>query len=162
MFATMLPILRTLDLIESQSLVFEGLYRRANSPYKMTREMGGAISNAGLGYAIPLVVREDDSLLRIESELPGVGRDRIQISVADRTLFIRLFASDVTGAEFDPESTSNFVERRVTLASYIDPDSIRAAYADGLLQVEFDYVPAVEPRYVELSDSLEIIESPSY
>ena len=73
----------------------------------MTREMGGAISNAGLGYAIPLVVREDDSLLRIESELPGVGRDRIQISVADRTLFIRLFASDVTGAEFDPGKASN-------------------------------------------------------
>ena len=162
MFATMLPILRTLDLIESRSSVFEGLYRRANSPYRMTRQMDGAVGNAGLGYAIPLMVREDDSLLRIESELPGVGRDRIQISITDRILFIRLFASDVTGVEFDPESTNNFVERRVTLASYIDPDSIRAAYADGLLQVEFDYVPAAEPRHVELSDSLEIVESPSY
>ena len=162
MFATMLPILRTLDLIESRSSVFEGRYRRANSPYKMTRQMDGAVNNAALGYAIPLVVREEDSLLRIESELPGVGRDRIQISVTDHTLSIKLLALDATGAEFDPESTSNFVERRVTLASYIDPDSIRAAYADGLLQVEFDYVPAAEPRYVELSDSLEIVESPSY
>ena len=162
MFATMLPILRTLDLFESQSSVFEGLYRRANSPYRMTGQMDGAANNAGLGYAIPLVVREDDSLLRIESELPGVGRDRIQISVTDRTLSIKLSAPDATGAEFDPEGTSNFVERRVTLASYIDPDSIRAAYADGLLQIEFDHVPAVEPRYVELSDSLEMAEAASY
>ena len=162
MFATMRPILRTLDLIDSRSSVFESLYQRSGSPYRMSRQLGAAANNTGSSHTIPLRVREDDSLLRIESELPGVERDRIQISVADRMLFIRLFAPDATGAEFDPESTSNFVERRVTLASYIDPDSIRAAYADGLLQVEFDYVPAVEPRYVELSDSLEIIESPSY
>ena len=162
MFATMLPIIRTLALIERRSSVFGDLYRRANSPYKIIRQLDGAADNAGLGHTIPLMVREDDSRLRIESEFPGVGRDRIQISVTGRELSIRLFAPDVTGAEFDPEDTSNFVERQVTLASYIDPDSIRAAYTDGLLQVEFNHVPAVEPRYVELSDSLEIAESPSY
>ena len=112
MFATMLPILRTLDLIESRSSVFEGLYRRANSPYRMTRQMDGAVNNAALGYAIPLVVREEDSLLRIESELPGVGRDRIQISVTDRTLSIKLLALDATDAEFDPEHNKKFKQQK--------------------------------------------------
>ena len=162
MFATMRPILRTLDLIDSRSSVFESLYQKSGSPYRVSRQLGAAANNTGSSHAIPLRVREDDSLLRIESEFPGVGRDRIQISVTGRELSIRLFAPDVTGAEFDREDTSNFVERQVTLASYIDPDSIRAAYTDGLLQVEFNHVPAVEPRYVELSDSLEIAESPSY
>ena len=162
MFGTMIPILRRLDLIESRSSGFEGLYRRADFPYRMTSQLGAAADNTGSSHVIPLQMREDDSLLHIESELPGVGRDRIQISVTGQKLSIRLFAPDVNGAEFDPEDTSNCVERHVMLASYIDPDSVRAAYTDGLLQVEFDQVPAVEPRYVELSDSLEIAESPSY
>ena len=162
MFATMLPIIRTLDLIESRSSVFGDLYRRANSPYKIIRQLDGAADNAGLAHTIPLMVREDDSRLRIESELPGVGRDRIQISVTDRKLCIRLFAPDATGGQSGPDDLSNFMERHVTLASYIDPDSVRAAYTDGLLQVEFDHMPAAEPRYVEFSDSLEMVESPSY
>ena len=162
MFATMLPIIRTLDLIGGQPTIFGDLYRRTNSPYGNANQTDRALRNSGLSHSIPMVVHEGDSLLRIESKLAGVGRDRIRVSITGSRLSVRLFCTEGNETEFDSKSTGNFVESQLTLPPYIDLDSARAAYTDGLLQVEFDHVPAATPRYVELSDSLEKIKSPGY
>lgn len=87
---------------------------------------------------IKVDIREEEDKYLLEAEIPGVERDKINVSYDNQYLTI-----SVEEQEEINEERENYIcrERRLGKASRsfhaknIDPDGIEATYRDGVLQV---------------------------
>lgn len=81
--------------------------------------------------------RGDDMVVRME--LPGIKESEVDISVADDVLSISGERRQETVTEHDDyvlkESSFGRFERQVALPKGVDPKTIHAQYADGVLEV---------------------------
>ncbi len=76
-------------------------------------------------------VEEDEDVIRVEVELPGVRKDSVRVFVRDRELYVR--------AERDPSISTGaprVYRARIELPDDVDPSGARARYVSGLLIVE--------------------------
>ncbi len=85
-------------------------------------------------------VEETDKQIRVRAEIPGVKAEDLEISIRGDALVI---AGEKKGSEERSEGGYYYQERRfgsfrreVTLPTAVDPDDVRAEYANGILTVE--------------------------
>ena len=95
--------------------------------------------NLTLNPAIDFV--EDDKLLKIEIEMPGMGEKDIKISIDNHTLTI---TGDKTTSKKDKgknytmrEINYGHYERSVTLPDNLNLDKAKATFKKGMLWIEF-------------------------
>lgn len=106
-------------------------------------------------WAPPVSVREDDTALYVECEIPGVSREDVKVTVENGVLTIsgekgeeRREGQEGTYHVF--ERRYGRFERRFTLPSNVDAEHIRARYVNGVLEVTLPKTEAAKPRQIEI------------
>ncbi|QLG29225.1 Hsp20/alpha crystallin family protein [Halorarum halophilum] len=100
---------------------------------RMMNQMTGAGSrggDAGFGSETHVSVHHDDGQVRLVADLPGVGKDDIDLKCDGRMLTI------------SAHSETRRYDERVRLPVRVDEHSASASFNNGVLEVTFD---ALEP-----------------
>ncbi|MEM6776589.1 MAG: Hsp20/alpha crystallin family protein [Planctomycetota bacterium] len=100
----------------------------------------------------PASIWEADEAFHVEVDLPGVHPDAMDLTVDDGSLIIQATRhwDDKDRKYLHQERQSGDLTRRVRLPDTIDPESITAEYANGVLHVAMTKRPEVMPRKVEV------------
>ncbi|RIK85540.1 MAG: heat-shock protein Hsp20 [Planctomycetota bacterium] len=103
-------------------------------------------------YYVPASVWEDESSYHVELDVPGVTRDAVELTYEKGTLRITTErrAPEDRRAGLVDERRYGKVTRSVTLPESIDPDSITAELAHGVLHVTVAKKPEAQPKRIEV------------
>ena len=92
-----------------------------------TRGIPGAVQKGLPAGREPLVdVLETDSEVKVEAELPGVGKDDVNLETTENRLVIKV----------DTEKRKYYKD--VDLPTTVDPETAKASYNNGVLEVVLD------------------------
>jgi HSP20 family protein len=83
----------------------------------------------------PLNISEDDGNIYVESEIPGVPIEDLEITLTNSTLAIKGEKKPVEGKYYRQERASGVFQRVVRLASQVDREKISAKLTDGILTI---------------------------
>jgi HSP20 family protein len=116
-------------------------------------DMGDMVGTAGFRVD----VREDDNAYQLEAELPGVPKDKINISIEEGVLTISADLNEEKKEEGKgyvySERRSGHVERSFNLEG-INADAIAADYKHGVLLVTLPKIepePKAEPKKIAIA-----------
>ena len=123
--------------------------RSASSP----ANRAGSSSSPAFWPAVESYTQNGD--LHVRVALPGVDPKDVEVSVMDGVLTIRGERKDATAQKetgyFMREVTYGAFERNLVLPEGIDPDKIRAAYTNGMLDLSMPGPVSVTPKKVEIA-----------
>ena len=143
---TLVPFRRNLNRELPSPFVNDNFFR---SFFDMSDMLGPA------GFRVD--VREDDKAYRLEAELPGVPKDKLNVCVDDDTLTISADLNEEKKEEkanyLYSERRSGHVERSFNLEG-IDADNIKADYRNGVLLVT---LPKEQPTPKKEAQKIEIV-----
>jgi HSP20 family protein len=124
----------------------------------LNRFWGGAEVPSTLAqYAVD--VHEDADHFYVEAEMPGFGKDDVDITLEDGVLTIRgerkseEKTGDVSGGKqpLHVERRWSRFERSFTLPTAVNESSVRADLNDGVLTVTLDKREEVKPRKIQIT-----------
>jgi HSP20 family protein len=113
-------------------------------------------------YAVD--VHEDGDHFYVEAELPGFGKEDVDITLEDGVLTIRgeRKSEEKTGGDKQPlhvERRWSRFERSFTLPTAVNENSVRAALNDGVLTITLDKREEVKPRKIQITGGVKGMES---
>lgn len=112
---------------------------------------GQGPANRGLSaWRAPASLWEEDDRYFIEVDAPGVARDAVDVTFDKGVLTIALERSHGDQKYQHNERGFGKVTRTITLPDTVDPESIEAGLADGVLKVSVAKTPESQPRKIEL------------
>jgi len=115
-----------LDAIQEQmNKLFEGSKKQSSSDF------GSWIPSADIS--------EDDNNYQIMVDLPGIPKDKIDISVSGNTLTLRAERKEKKETKqnyYRAERAVGFFERQFTFNHDIDDSKVTASYKDGVLEIK--------------------------
>jgi HSP20 family protein len=121
-------------------------------PFRIMDEVFGRVLGDGgqaAGFTPRLDVRETDEEYVVMVDVPGVRSDDVQIELRDQILTISGTRVPVeTGEAQRVERPFGAFSRMLTLPQGIDPDSIRADYADGVLTLHVPKPGEAKPKKI--------------
>jgi HSP20 family protein len=107
------------------------------------------------GWAPALDVHEDKDSFVVRTELPGLKREDIEVSLHDGALVIsgeRKVEKLEAGVEVHrQERYYGKFERALTLPTPVAADKIKAQYKDGVLTVTLPKVEEAKPKQIDIS-----------
>ncbi len=127
------------------------------------------VLDRGMSFFVPATataaprvdVRETDNAYIMEMELPGYKDKDVEISLKDRVLSIS--SRQEESAEKKADSGENKApeylirerriasfSRRFTLPADIDAEGVKAAFKDGILEIDIPRRPENQPRMIEI------------
>jgi HSP20 family protein len=137
-----------------------GLRRRRGWPMNMFENFFGSpeefwgLQPRSDSFMPAVDVTEDDDKIEIHAEVPGMGKEDIDVSVENGVLTI---SGEKKEEERKEETNYHRVERRygsfqrrMRLPEGVDDESIDAAYADGVLTVTVPKMEKASPRQIEV------------
>ena len=123
---------------------------------KLLRNFFGETKMDGCEYDFlpPLDVFEEDNYLIIELEIPGVEKDGIEISFANKVLTI--FGEKKTRLDkeklnfFRIERSSGKFHRKIDIEHNIDEESINAELVNGVLKISLPIVDEINKKTINI------------
>jgi len=114
--------------------------------------LGPATSRGIQAYYVPASVWEDSGSYHVELDVPGVTRENVELTFDKGTLKISTERSAPEDQRLGlvDERRYGKVTRTVTLPESIDPESIAASLADGVLHVTVSKKPEAQPKKIEI------------
>ena len=113
----------------------------------------GAGANATGGFDVD--VREDDKQYLVEADLPGFGRDDVELTFQDGVLTIEAETKredERTDDRFHiRERYVGKVSRSFRLPEDVDADKVQATMADGVLTVTLNKAEAAQPHKITVT-----------
>ena len=107
------------------------------------------------GWAPALDVHEDKDSFIVRTELPGLKREDIEVSLHDGALLIsgeRKAEVKQEGVEVHrQERYYGKFQRALTLPAPVAADQIKAQYKDGVLTVTLPKVEEAKPKQIDIS-----------
>ncbi len=104
------------------------------------------------GVFPPVNLYDDGESFLVRTELPGVDKDTLEISVKGDQLTLRgerkQQAANPNAAYHRRESEGGQFRRVVTLPQPVDADKITASFKNGVLEVVLPRVPEAQPRRI--------------
>lgn len=98
---------------------------------------------------------DKDDAIAIHVELPGVKKEDVAIEVKDNVLTLRGERSESQEIKEDKyyrkERTFGSFHRAFSLPSAINPDTIKATFKDGILEIEIPKPEEQKPKQVKIS-----------
>lgn len=118
---------------------------------------GGEMERAQAAWAPAVDICEEEDRIVLKADLPGVEQKDIHLDVEGGRLTIKgerrlERSSDDEGCHRLERAYGAFV-RSFRLPDVIDPDGIKAAYKDGVLEVTLPKKEEVKPRKVEIASA---------
>ena len=96
---------------------------------------------------MPMDVIEEDDKYVVKTNLPGIPKDKVNISVEEKKLIIEAENTEEKEKEEDTyharERYCGKYQRIVNLPNHCDGDNIKANMTDGVLTLE---IPKIEPK----------------
>lgn len=109
------------------------------------------------GWFPPVDIHEEPDRIVLRAEIPGVGRDDIDVSVENGTITLRGEKKQEKEVEADNayrlERFYGSFSRSFVLPAVIDPDHIRATYKDGVLEVVLPKAEEARPKKIKVLGS---------
>jgi HSP20 family protein len=108
-----------------------------------------------MGSWNPVVdVYDNDDIIVIKAELPGIDKEGIEIDVKDRVLTLKGERSSESEVKDDNyyrrERSFGKFERAFNLPADVDPDKIKADYKDGVLKIDIPKPEEKKPRQITI------------
>lgn len=104
---------------------------------------------------IPLTdIVETDNELMVYMDMPGVGKDKINVKIEKNVLYIEGEISSEPYAKLKPlytEYNIGHFSRRFELSNEIDQEGIKAAMMDGVLTLTLPKRPDKQPRQITVN-----------
>ena len=118
----------------------------------MNRLFDGQPATPGANFPPVNIYAKDDGVL-VTAELPGFDDDAIDITVRDDTLTIagELNAENDNAAWHRRERGRGRFSRAVDLPFRVDPDHVKARFADGVLEIEMKRPEQDKPRRIAIN-----------
>jgi HSP20 family protein len=121
----------------------------------MDNTVGHWLETPDLRAGLRFDVREDEKSYVFETELAGIAKEDIDITLEDGVLAVsaeKKSASDVNdGAGYHlRERRFGRVERSFRIPLPVDEDNVAAALKDGVLTITLTKVEAAQPRRIEV------------
>src|SRR5262245_52710027 len=137
------PFRDLLSLQDRMSRVFDDPFARFTTPMEAAR-----------GWFPPVDIHEETDMIVLRAEIPGIGRDDIDLSVENGTLTLRgekKFEKQVDSdnAIRQERFYGSFV-RSFVLPSLIDSNRIQASYRDGVLEVVLLKAEEAKPKKIKI------------
>lgn len=129
---------------------FMQLHEMQDEMARLTAELtGGGPPSTALPQ---LNVYDDGDAFRVRAELPGLQKDRLDISVAGDVLTVKAerAADEINGSYHRRERRFGAYSRSVTLPDAVDVDHVRASYNHGVLEVTLPRAPESRPRKIAI------------
>jgi HSP20 family protein len=124
---------------------------------EMSRLMGGLLEGNGRtnqAWAPPVDVWETESEIVYAFDLPGIPEDKISVELEDNALTVsgeRERSEEVSGERFYRyERRFGSFTRTIGLPQGTDEGSIRAEYADGVLEIHVAKPEEPKPRRIQI------------
>ena len=121
--------MRRLDRKNELDDVFEQMQKMFNQFHDLT----------DLRSNVPVDVKEEDGMIVINAELPGVDKEQINLKADSEGIEIMAESSAEMKEENEKylrrERTSRTFRRRVAWPTDVDPETVEASYEDGILTV---------------------------
>ena len=113
----------------------------------------GAGQSAADGFDVD--VREDDKQYVVEADLPGFGRDDVELTFQDGVLTIEAETKRNDERQDDRfhirERYVGKVSRSFRLPEDVDADKVQATMSDGVLTVTLNKAEAAQPRKIAVT-----------
>lgn len=110
-------------------------------------------STMGVGSFPPInIFQQGDDFVAI-AELPGVGRDDIDIQVWDKVIRIsgrKSVRYDAPSSAHRRERISGHFDRTITLPVQIDADRLKAEYQNGMLSLQIPRAESDKPKTIKI------------
>ena len=121
----------------------------------LQREMQRLVQDwqpATAGAFPPVNLYDDGSTFHLRSEVPGLNKDKLDISVAGEVLTFKgeRLGEELKGSFHRRERGWQSFNRSLTLPDTIDVDNVHASYKDGVLEVTLPRAPEARPRKVAI------------
>jgi HSP20 family protein len=116
---------------------------------------GAEVPSTLAPYAVD--VHEDADHFYVEAELPGFGKDDVDVTLEDGVLTLRAEKKIETkqgGDNKQPlhvERRWNRFERSFTLPAAVNENSVKATLNDGVLTITLDKREEVKPRKIQIN-----------
>ncbi|MBV8564974.1 MAG: Hsp20/alpha crystallin family protein [Methylobacteriaceae bacterium] len=133
---------------------FEALFglQRALDAHLTSDWMRDATTGSGSYPPINVFQQGDDFVAVIE--LPGVGKDDLQIQAKDNTIRIsgkKIIRYDKEVSVHRRERVAGAFDRTLSIPVQVDPDRIKAEYRDGVLALFIPRAERDKPRTIQIS-----------
>lgn len=131
---------------------FEDIYDRMGQLMNLAMGDFGLARSADAPWSPLGGVSETDDAYRIQVELPGVGKDQVDVQVQDRELVISgEIKESKHGLLHRSTRRVGKFEFRTSLPGDINPEQVSAQLSDGVLTVTVPKLQAAKPRLIEVS-----------
>ncbi len=125
-------------------------------------ETASGRSNGGSLWSPPVDVRESDTEVVVEAELPGIAREDISVRYHDGRLILEGQREEVreTGPEDGKAAAGSWLRRERVVGRFhrsfdlsegVDSSAIKAECKDGILTVVLPKLEKAQPRQIEVS-----------
>ena len=128
-------------------------------PARFVGTAGGRTNGATL-WSPPVDVRESDTEVVVEAELPGIAREHISVRYHDGRLVLEGQREEGRPNDDDANASGSWVRRERVLGRFhrsfdlpesVDSSAIRAESKDGVLRVRLPKLEKAQPRQIEVS-----------
>lgn len=135
---------------------FESLSRRMNS---FLNNFGNETSVNTFSFRPSVDISEDAKGIYIHAELPGLKKEDVTISVNDDNILTIKGSKNKEERSEDKKEGYTFIrtergfgefQRSFLLPDNINPDTIKANYKDGLLDLTIEKTELVKPKEIEI------------
>ena len=120
----------------------------------LTRSRGEQEDLAPAAWSPPVDIYETAEGFVLKAELPGLGKDDIDIQVRDNTLTLRgerRLKKDVKQDNYlRVERATGTFQRVFTLPNAFQTDKVRAVFKDGMLEVSVPKAEEAKPKQVKI------------
>jgi len=100
------------------------------------------------------IIDHDDEL-EVQAALPGIKKEDLDVSINDQSITIRTANKEEKkeeGKYFRREITRGEYQRTLSLPDYVDSDSAKAIFKDGILKVTIPKTDKGKRKSVEIKD----------
>ncbi len=114
---------------------------------------GGQVRRAWSGTT-PVAVWQDDDMIFVEAETPGVSENDIEVTVHDGMLYIRGERKPEEGRQwlYNGRSYGRF-EQTIALPHAVSADNVRATLTNGVLHIALPKSPEAKPKKIAVKAS---------
>jgi HSP20 family protein len=125
-----------------------------NDPFRQLDRLAAQVfGTAARPATMPMDAWREDSDFVVALDLPGVAADSIDLAVEQKTLTVSAERKDPVGEKTEmiaAECPRGVFSRQLFLGESLEPENVKASYADGVLTLRIPVAAKAAPRKIKI------------